>query len=84
VERGKPAPDPYLLGAKNLCLDPEDCVVFEDAAAGVEAAIEAGVGLIIGVSEKALETNADIVVKDLTGITFNGSELNIPDRIRLR
>jgi sugar-phosphatase len=84
VERGKPAPDPYLLGAKNLGLDPEDCVVFEDAAAGVEAAIEAGVGLIIGVSEKALETNADIVVKDLTGITFNGSELNIPDRIRLR
>ena len=84
VERGKPAPDPYLLGAKNLGLDPEDCVVFEDAAAGVEAAIEAGVGLIIGVSEKALETNADIVVKDLTGITFNGFELNIPDRIRLR
>lgn len=84
VARGKPAPDPYLLGAERLGIEPENCVVFEDAAAGVEAAIEAGVGLVVGVSEKALDTKADIVVKDLTGITFDGSELYIPDRIRLR
>jgi len=84
VKRGKPHPDPYLLGAERLGLDPADCVVFEDAAAGCEAAIEAGVGLVIGVSEKALATNADIVVRDLRGITFDGDELVIPDKNRLR
>ena len=84
VPRGKPFPDPYLLGAERLGLDPADCVVFEDAAAGCEAAIEAGVGLVIGVSEKALATDADIVVKDLRGITFDGDELVIPDKNRLR
>lgn len=84
VERGKPYPDPYLLGAKNLGFDPQDCVVFEDAPAGVQAAIDAGIGLVVGVSERALETDADIVVRDLQGITFDGDELNIPDKNRLR
>ena len=84
VRLGKPNPDPYLLGAERLGLLPEDCVVFEDAGAGVEAAISAGVGLVVGVSEKAMNTNADIVVKDLTGITFIDGELNIPDKNRLR
>jgi sugar-phosphatase len=72
------------LGAERLGFAPEDCVVFEDAAAGATAAAAAGVGLIVGVSEAALATEADIVVRDLTGITFDGEELVIPDRIRLR
>lgn len=84
VERGKPHPDPYLLGAKRLGFEPADCVVFEDAIAGVEAGIEAGVGLVIGVSERALDSAADLVIKDLTGITFDGENLFIPDRLRLR
>ena len=84
VARGKPHPDPYLLGAEKLGFDPADCVVFEDAIAGVEAGIEAGVGLVIGVTEKALESSADIVIKDLTGITFDGETLFIPDKSRLR
>lgn len=84
VARGKPHPDPYLLGAEKLGFDPADCVVFEDAIAGVEAGIEAGVGLVIGVTEKALESAADIVIKDLTGITFDGETLFIPDKARLR
>lgn len=84
VANGKPHPDPYLLGAQRLGFAPEDCVVFEDAAAGAEAAIAAGVGLVVGVSEKAIDTEADIVVKDLTGITFDGDVLVIPDKNRLR
>ena len=84
VKLGKPHPDPYLLGAERLGFAPEDCVVFEDAAAGATAAAAAGVGLIVGVTERALETEADIVVRDLSGITFDGTELVIPDRIRLR
>lgn len=84
VERGKPHPDPYLLGAQRLGFDISDCVIFEDAPAGVEAGIEAGAGLIIGVSRHALASNADIVVNDLTGITFDGETLFIPDKGRLR
>jgi len=58
--------------------------VFEDAEAGVISAIEAGVGLVIGVGKMAVKSQADIVVRDLTGITFNGEELFIPDTNRLR
>jgi sugar-phosphatase len=48
------------------------------------AAIEAGVGLVVGVSKRALDTDADIVVNDLSGITFDGETLFIPDKNRLR
>jgi sugar-phosphatase len=84
VKQGKPYPDPYLLGAKNLGFEPMDCVVFEDAQAGVISAIEAGVGLVIGVGERAKDSQADIVVRDLTGISFDGEVLVIPDEIRIR
>ena len=84
VQRGKPHPDPYLLGAERLGFDISNCVVFEDAPAGVEAGIEAGAGLIVGVTEHALKSQADIVVKDLSGITFDGETLFIPDNARLR
>jgi sugar-phosphatase len=84
VKQGKPHPDPYLLGAKNLGFEPMDCVVFEDAEAGVISAIEAGVGLVIGVGERAMNSQADIVVRDLTGISFDGEVLVIPDEIRIR
>jgi sugar-phosphatase len=84
VKQGKPHPDPYLLGAKKLGFDPMDCVVFEDAEAGIISAIEAGVGLVIGVGIRAKKTDADIVVRDLTGISFDGEVLVIPDEIRIR
>jgi sugar-phosphatase len=84
VSRGKPFPDPYLLGASRLGFDASECVVFEDAEAGVLAARAAGVGLIVGVSERALITSAEIVVRDLRGITFDGETLYIGDSVRLR
>lgn len=42
VEKGKPAPDPYIAGAKLLGLEPSDCIVVEDATAGVGAGLAAG------------------------------------------
>lgn len=42
VDRGKPAPDSFLLAAERLGVDPADCVVLEDAPAGVAAARAAG------------------------------------------
>ena len=41
VTRGKPAPDIFLLAAQKLNLPPENCVVFEDAFSGIEAAVAA-------------------------------------------
>jgi sugar-phosphatase len=84
VERGKPAPDPYLLGAKRLGFDPKDCIVFEDAQAGVLAGKAAGVKMVIGVSIRALDTDADIVIEDLVGISFDGFKLLIPEDKILR
>lgn len=46
VKRGKPQPDAYLLGAERLSLAPEDCVVVEDAAAGVMSGLAAGCQVI--------------------------------------
>jgi sugar-phosphatase len=45
VSRGKPAPDPYLLAAERLGVDPADCVVLEDAPAGVAAGKAAGMAV---------------------------------------
>jgi sugar-phosphatase len=84
VEHGKPAPDPYLLGAKRLGFDPSDCIVFEDADAGIKAALAAGAGFVVGVSAQALATDADIVIEDLTGISFDGNQLVIPETKILR
>jgi beta-phosphoglucomutase-like phosphatase (HAD superfamily)/predicted MFS family arabinose efflux permease len=42
VEHGKPAPDPYLLAAERLGVDPAACVVLEDAPAGIAAGRAAG------------------------------------------
>ncbi|MBW1214249.1 sugar phosphatase [Pantoea allii] len=46
VAKGKPEPDPYLLGAKMLKLSPADCVVVEDAPAGVVSGLAAGCAVI--------------------------------------
>lgn len=46
VERHKPAPDVFLHAAMQLGLDPSECVVVEDAAAGVEAGLAAGMWVI--------------------------------------
>ena len=42
IEHGKPAPDPYLLAAEQLGVDPARCVVVEDSPAGVQAGKSAG------------------------------------------
>jgi len=47
VEHGKPAPDPFLLGARLLGADPADCLVFEDTLAGLRSAAAAGMDSIV-------------------------------------
>ncbi|MBV2142865.1 HAD family hydrolase [Falsochrobactrum sp. TDYN1] len=47
VERGKPSPECFQLGAKRLGFDPRNCLVFEDAAAGIVAGETAGASVIV-------------------------------------
>ncbi len=47
VERGKPAPDCFLLAAERLGFDAARCLVFEDAIAGIRAAEAAGAGVAV-------------------------------------
>lgn len=47
VKDSKPNPETYLKGAKELGLNPEDCIVFEDAPKGVEAAFNAGMKCVV-------------------------------------
>lgn len=49
---GKPAPDIYLIAAKNIEVEPKNCTVFEDAISGIRAAESAGIGRIIAVASK--------------------------------
>lgn len=47
VSQGKPAPDCFLLAAKRLGVDIKDCLVFEDAPAGIAAAEAAGASVMV-------------------------------------
>jgi len=47
---GKPAPDIYEIAAKNLNLNPSDCIVVEDAISGINSANAAGIGIIIAIA----------------------------------
>jgi mannitol-1-/sugar-/sorbitol-6-phosphatase len=47
VTNGKPAPDGFLLGASRLGAAAEDCLVFEDARAGIQAGMAAGAHIVV-------------------------------------
>lgn len=68
VSKAKPDPEVFLLGAKRTNTPPSECVVFEDAVAGIEAAHRGGM-LGIGIGSKDVLTKADYVFKDFTEIS---------------
>ncbi|MFL6079030.1 MAG: HAD-IA family hydrolase [Ornithinibacter sp.] len=83
VERGKPWPDPWLVGARRLGVDPADCLVVEDAVAGLRAARAAGCRATVAVlgttAREELEPEADVVVPDLTHLapTVEGGRVSV-------
>ncbi len=71
--RGKPAPDPFLAGAKLAGAAPAEAAVFEDALSGVESGRAGDFGYVVGVDRvgqvAALrEHGADVVVDDLADL----------------
>ena len=62
VVHSKPDPEIFLLAAKRLGVEPPSCVVFEDAEAGVEAALRAGMKCV-GVGSAEQLGNANLIVK---------------------
>ncbi len=75
IEHKKPAPDIFLEAARRLGLPPEECMVFEDAVNGVEAAKAAGcscTGITSSFSkEELLAAGADRVVSGFGNININ-------------
>lgn len=64
VSKAKPDPEVFLKGAEALSVKPEECVVFEDAIAGVQAAINGGMK-VVGIGSPAILSAANLVVSGL-------------------
>lgn len=64
VSKAKPDPEVFLKGAEALGVQPSECVVFEDAIAGVEAAINGGMK-VVGIGSPEVLGKANIVVSGL-------------------
>ncbi|PTY07938.1 beta-phosphoglucomutase [Opitutaceae bacterium EW11] len=70
ISASKPDPEVFLLGARALGVAPADCVVFEDAAAGILAAKRAGM-YAVGIGHAAGLDGADVVVPGLAQFSMN-------------
>ncbi|WP_334074893.1 MULTISPECIES: beta-phosphoglucomutase [Paenibacillus] len=64
----KPDPEVFVLGAAGLGIPPEQCVVFEDAEAGIEAAQRAGMRSV-GIGSPATLGRANLVIPSLENMT---------------
>jgi len=73
VSKAKPDPEVFLKGAEALGVSPAECVVFEDAIAGVEAAINGGMK-VVGIGEPAVLSKANIVVSGLDKMSLGKLE----------
>ncbi len=69
VSEAKPNPEVFLKGAEALGVSPEECVVFEDAEAGVEAAL-AGRMKCVGIGSPDVLGKADMVIDGLHQMTY--------------
>ena len=70
VNKPKPDPEVFLKGAEELGVPPANCVVFEDAIAGIEAALNGGMKAI-GIGSPNVLTKANMVVSGLDKMTID-------------
>ena len=79
VSKAKPDPEVFLQAANQLGIAPEDCVVFEDAVAGIQAAKAAGMRAF-GIGDPEKLTQAERVFKDFTQLDNTYIEQHIIGR----
>ena len=80
IHRGKPDPEGFLHAAKQLGVEPEQCLVFEDTRPGIEAGLTAGmkvVGLLTTLSADHLKHN--LLIRDFHDVTLvsDGDFINV-------
>lgn len=76
VSSAKPDPEVFVKGAESLGLDVAECIVFEDAAAGVEAAHRGGMKAV-GIGDVENLPDADMIIPGFAGITIEEIEAAI-------
>jgi beta-phosphoglucomutase len=69
VSKAKPDPEVFIKAAELIGIDPVDCIVFEDAIAGIQAALNAGM-FCIGVGSANVLAEAHFVVKGLNEVNL--------------
>jgi sugar-phosphatase len=78
VRRGKPDPEPYITAAKILGFAPRDCVVMEDAPAGIRAGKAAGCRVLAlrttAHDPELTQAGATWIVNDLASLRVNSSD----------
>ncbi|GAB6928517.1 beta-phosphoglucomutase [Paenibacillus sp. JCM 10914] len=70
TSQAKPDPEVFTMGARELGVEPTACVVFEDAEAGIEAAIRAGMRSV-GIGSPQTLGRANLIVSSLKDITVD-------------
>lgn len=86
VTRGKPDPEPYLLAASRLGMAPSECVVVEDAPAGIQAALNAGMRVIaVATTHSTAElTNADVIARCIADVQISKSNSSAVNGLTIR
>ena len=80
IKNGKPAPDIFLVAARKLGVAPSECLVFEDAPAGVEGARAAGMSVVVVPDpqmNQKLVKDADLKLNSLR--EFKPSDWSLPN-----
>lgn len=78
VSKPKPAPDLFLFAAQQLGVIPRQCVVFEDEASGIDAAIAAGMW-VVGIGSPERVGGAHIMLPNLVGMTWEKLQRKLQD-----
>ena len=70
VNLAKPDPEVFLIAAKKLGKEPQECIVIEDAVAGIKGAKNANM-ISVGIGDKKNLNEADFVLEDTNALTIN-------------
>ena len=84
---GKPAPDIYIKAAQKLNLEPQKCIVAEDAISGIESARAANIGKIIAIA--SMESIDSVLYKNIPAVSqiiknFNEIDRNIFEQLCIK